>query len=81
MTLDIKVLDNPQEVADLREKVAIFLLRRMKLNSAAELGEINRQTVEQLVKLIYIHDVDYAIVCSALPHPAPILPPPPTPIN
>jgi len=80
MTLDIKVLDNPQEVADLREKVAIFLLRRMKLNSATTV-EINRDTVEQLVKLIHIRDVDYAIVCSALPHPAPTLPPPPTPIN
>jgi len=77
--LDIKVLDDPKEVADLREKVAIFLSRRMKHNSEAGIGEINRDTVEQLVKLIYVHDVDYAFICSALPHPEPTLPPLPTP--
>jgi len=63
--LDIKVLDNPREVADLQEKVAVFLLRR--LGTA-----VNRQEVEKLVKIIHIYDVDYAIVCSALPHFQPL---------
>ena len=69
--LDIKVLDNPREVADLQEKVAVFLLRRLGT-------VVNRPEVEKLVKLIHIHDVDYAIVCSPLPHFQPI--PVPTPV-
>ena len=75
--LDIKVLDNPREVADLKEKVAVFLLRRQGvLVSGAD--TTNKEKVEELIPLIYIHDVDYAIICSALPHFQPI--PVPTPV-
>jgi len=59
--LDIKVLDNPREVADLKEKVAVFLLRRAG-------GAVTRAKIESLLRVIHIADVDYAIVCSALPH-------------
>jgi hypothetical protein len=67
--LDIKVLDNPRTVADLREKVVIFLLRRVGVL-------INRENVEAHIRAIKIVDVDYAIVCSGsrftLPLPLPL---------
>ena len=69
--LDIKVLDNPRTVADLAEKVAIFLLRR---NPAAVTGATLREKVEKLIPHIEIKDVDYAIVCARTFYLKPNLP-------
>ncbi len=52
--LDIKVIDDPNTVADLKGKVLTFL---RAVNNAA-----NRQ----LVKIV---DVDYAMVCPLIPQP------------
>lgn len=48
--LDIKVLDNPRRIADLRGKVLSFI------------GAVDLPTYRQFVKII---DVDYAVVCPA----------------
>ncbi len=48
--LDIKVLDNPRRIADLRGKVLSFI------------GAVDLPTFRQFVKII---DVDYAVVCPA----------------
>ncbi|MBN8508434.1 MAG: hypothetical protein J0L57_07475 [Burkholderiales bacterium] len=48
--LDIKVLDNPKRIADLRGKVLSFI------------GAVDLPTYRQFVKII---DVDYAVVCPA----------------
>ncbi len=52
--MDIKVLDDPTTIADLKGKVLTFL---RAVNSAA-----NRQ-------LVRIVDVDYAMVCPLVPQP------------
>jgi hypothetical protein len=54
--LDIKVLDNPRTVADLKAKVLTFL--RATVNPA------NRNNV-------VIDDVDYAVVCPRIPNAVP----------
>jgi hypothetical protein len=54
--LDIKVLDNPRTVADLKAKVLTFL--RAAVNPA------NRNNV-------VIDDVDYAVVCPRIPNAVP----------
>jgi hypothetical protein len=54
--LDIKVLDNPRTVADLKAKVLTFL--RAAVNPA------NRNN-------IVIDDVDYAVVCPRIPNAVP----------
>jgi len=69
--LDIKVLDNPREVADLKQKVALFLLQRMGPPSTTG-GQ--REQVERLVPYIDIKDVDYAIVCAPPVFPKPLPP-------
>ena len=68
--LDIKVLDNPREVADLKQKVALFLLQRMGPLPTTGL----REKVEQLIPHIEIKDVDYAIVCAPPFFPRPLPP-------
>jgi hypothetical protein len=52
--LDIKVLDNPRTVADLKGKVLSFL------------GAVDNAATRQNVKII---DVDYAMVCPNTPTP------------
>jgi hypothetical protein len=52
--LDIKVLDDPATVADLKGKVLTFL------------GGVDNVASRQFVKII---DVDYAMVCPAVPQP------------
>jgi hypothetical protein len=54
--LDIKVRDNPRDVADLRAKVLTFL--------GAAVTADNR-------KLITITDVEYAVICAKGVQPAP----------
>lgn len=50
--LDIKVLDNPRRIADLRGKVLSFI------------GAIDEPAFREYVRIV---DVDYAIVCPATP--------------
>lgn len=52
--LDIKVLDDPNTVADLKGKVLTFL------------GAVNNALNRQYVKII---DVDYAVVCPSVQQP------------
>lgn len=60
--LDIKVLDEITEVADLRQKVVYFLRDKAGLPNTPTTGDSNSKDV----KAIKITDVEYAIECEPI---------------
>ena len=72
--LDIKVLDDPTRIADVKRKVADFLGKINCVNGNADMVPVFPAQI--LPTQIDIIDVDYAIVCSITPDDADTDPPP-----